>query len=256
MWPICVKWVEMWSEMWVLKSGSKNHGAMGSVQLARSVGLVAPGMRRPLRMLGLDKIVQEKLALARPPPHRRPVNPWRQGAARRRVGRVEARPPVRPPLQGHARRHDLGRDVAADVAHVARRWQGADDQVAVQVSDGRQEDARCLPPRRSRHCVNSGGRCWHSGPTRFDFWRIFRYLFVPTLRARRQILDTYFCCPQRAPRPHLYLFHIRPGNFPYLHSRRPRTTNIKIVFFWCPRDAWQFKTPICFPAVEQGLILE
>jgi hypothetical protein len=31
---------------------------------------------------------------------------------------------------------------------------------------------------------------------------------------------------------------------------------VKMVVFRCPQVAWQFQTPICFPAVKQGLILE
>ncbi len=39
-------------------------------------------------------------------------------------------------------------------------------------------------------------------------------------------------------------------------TSRPETINVYMVVFRCPRDAWQFQTPICFPAVKQGLILE
>ncbi len=35
-----------------------------------------------------------------------------------------------------------------------------------------------------------------------------------------------------------------------------QTKNVKMVVFRCPRVAWQFQSPICFPAVKRGLILE
>ncbi len=35
-----------------------------------------------------------------------------------------------------------------------------------------------------------------------------------------------------------------------------KTIDVKILAFQCPRVAWQFRTPICFPTVKQALISE
>jgi hypothetical protein len=41
-----------------------------------------------------------------------------------------------------------------------------------------------------------------------------------------------------------------------LSIHQHRLSDVKTVDFQCPQVAWQLQTPICYPAVKQGLILE